>query len=53
MGFEAGAKGVMASYNAWNGVPMGVNPVLNKVVIGKWGVDVISSDGGALFLPSL
>ncbi|HEX5184248.1 MAG TPA: glycoside hydrolase family 3 C-terminal domain-containing protein [Allosphingosinicella sp.] len=45
---DAGARGVMASYNAWNGVPMAINPVLRKVVIGKWGVDVVSSDGGAV-----
>jgi beta-glucosidase len=49
MAFEdAGAKGVMASYNAWNGTPMGINPVLRDLVIGKWGVDVVSSDGGAV-----
>jgi beta-glucosidase len=45
---DAGAKGVMASYNAWNGTPMAINPVLRNVVIGKWGVDVVSSDGGAV-----
>lgn len=49
MGFEeGGARGVMASYNAWNGTPMGVNPVLRSVVIGEWGADVVSSDGGAV-----
>jgi beta-glucosidase len=51
MGFFAGgAKGVMASYNAWNGTPMTVNPILRSVVLGKWGVDVISSDNGAIRL---
>jgi len=51
MGFvDGGAKAVMASYNAWNGTPMAVNPVLRKIVIDKWGVDVISSDGGAVAL---
>lgn len=45
---QAGASGVMASYNQWNGTPMGVNPVLRSVVIGQWGVDVVSSDGGAV-----
>lgn len=44
----AGAKGVMASYNEWNGTPMSINPVLRDLVIGKWGVDVVSSDGGAV-----
>ena len=45
---DSGAKAVMASYNAWNGTPMAINPVLRKLVIGKWGVDVVSSDGGAV-----
>ena len=45
---DAGASGVMASYNAWNGVPMAVHPVLRDVVIGQWHVDVVSSDGGAI-----
>ena len=51
MGFlEGGAKAVMASYNAWNGTTMAVNPILRSIVIDKWGVDVISSDGGAVKL---
>ncbi|HXK10025.1 MAG TPA: glycoside hydrolase family 3 N-terminal domain-containing protein, partial [Vicinamibacteria bacterium] len=45
---DAGANAVMASYNAWNGTPMTVNPVLRDVLIGQWGVQVISSDGGAV-----
>ena len=49
MAFEdAGANAVMASYNAWNGTPMTLHPVLRDVLIGKWGVQVISSDGGAV-----
>ena len=51
MGFqEGGAKAVMASYNAWNGTTMAVNPILRSIVREKWGVDVISSDGGAVKL---
>jgi beta-glucosidase len=51
MGFlEGGAKGVMASYNAWNGVPMVINPVLKEIVEKQWGVEVLSSDGGAVRL---
>ncbi len=51
MGFlQGGAKGVMASYNAWNGTPMAVNPILKSIVEDKWGVDVLSSDGGAVKL---
>jgi beta-glucosidase len=49
MGFEeGGARGVMAAYNAWNGTPMGVHPLLNSLVIKQWGADVVSSDGGAI-----
>ena len=47
---DGGAKAAMASYNAWNGTPMAINPVLRSVVIDKWGADVISSDGGAVTL---
>jgi beta-glucosidase len=51
MGFlEGGAKGVMASYNAWNGTPMAINPILKSIVEKQWGVDVLSSDGGAVKL---
>jgi beta-glucosidase len=51
MGFlEGGAKGVMASYNAWNGTPMAINPILKRIVQKQWGVDVLSSDGGAVKL---
>jgi beta-glucosidase len=51
MGFlEGGAKGVMASYNAWNGTPMAINPILKSIVQKQWGVDVLSSDGGAVKL---
>src|SRR6202453_3786826 len=51
MGFtEGGAKAVMASYNAWNGTTMVVNPILKSLVRDKWGVDVIPSDGGAVKL---
>jgi beta-glucosidase len=47
---DGGAKGVMASYNAWNGSAMAVNPILKSIVREQWGVDVISSDGGAVKL---
>ena len=51
MGFlEGDAKGVMASYNAWNGTPMVINPILKSIVEKEWGVDVLSSDGGAVKL---
>ena len=47
---EGGARALMASYNAWNGTPMTINPVLRSVVRGQWGGDIISSDGGAVAL---
>jgi beta-glucosidase len=51
MGFvEGGARAVMASYNAWNGTAMAVNPILKSIVRDQWGVDVFSSDGGAVTL---
>ena len=52
MGFEeGGSRAVMASYNAWNGTPMTVNPVLKDVMIKEWGNDgLICTDGGALTL---
>jgi beta-glucosidase len=51
MGFQdGGARGVMASYNAWNGTAMAVNPILKSIVRDQWGVEVISSDGGAVHL---
>jgi beta-glucosidase len=47
---EGGAKAVMASYNAWNGTTMAVNPILRSIVMDQWGVDILSSDGGAVKL---
>jgi len=52
MGFlQGGAKSFMASYNAWNGVPMTVNPVLKTIAVKEWGTDgLISSDAMAVEL---
>lgn len=47
---DGGAKAVMASYNAWNGTAMAINPILRSILVDKWGVDIISSDGGAVTL---
>jgi len=48
---EGGSRGFMASYNAWNGVPMTVNPVLKKITRDEWGNNgIICTDGGALNL---
>jgi beta-glucosidase len=39
----------MTSYNAWNHMPMGANPVLRDVVMKDWGFDgIICTDVGAL-----
>ncbi len=50
MAIEDGhADAMMASYNAWNGTPMEVNPVLKAVVMKQWGFDgILCTDGGAL-----
>ena len=49
MAFEdGGAKAVMASYNAWNGTPMTIHPILDSILTKQWGVEVLSSDGGAV-----
>ncbi|WP_334266668.1 glycoside hydrolase family 3 C-terminal domain-containing protein [Edaphobacter sp. HDX4] len=46
---EGHAGGMMASYNAWNGTPMTVNPVLREVVRKQWGFDgILCTDGGAM-----
>jgi len=52
MGFvEGGAKSFMASYNAWNHVPMTVNPILKTLAVKEWGADgIISSDALAVEL---
>jgi beta-glucosidase len=46
---EGGASSYMASYNAWNGVPMTANPILKDIVAGEWGVNgIVSTDAGAV-----
>jgi beta-glucosidase len=48
---QGGSRAYMASYNAWNGIPMMVNPVLHDVTMEKWGQNgIICTDGGALKL---
>lgn len=50
MGIEqGGSNAFMTAYNAWNGVPMDVNPVLRDVVMKDWGFNgIICTDAGAL-----
>ena len=46
---DGGATSLMASYNAWNHVPMTVNPVIKNVAVKQWGADgIISSDATAV-----
>jgi len=48
---EGGSQAYMASYNAWNGVPMHVHPVLEEVTRKEWGhKGIITTDGGAFRL---
>ena len=45
---EGGCRAFMASYNAWNGIPMCVHPCLNEVARQEWGNNgIICTDGGA------
>ncbi len=46
---EGKAQGIMAAYNAVNGVPCAVNPFLKNVAIQDWGHDgILCTDGGAM-----
>ena len=48
---EGGSRAFMASYNAWNGVTMCVNPCLKTIARQQWGNNgIICTDGGALKL---
>jgi beta-glucosidase len=51
MGVEAGSRAYMAAYNAYNGIPCEVHPVLKDVTVEEWGNDgIICTDGGAMKL---
>ena len=44
-----GSRAYMASYNARNGIPMTVNPMLKDITMREWGQDgIICTDAGAL-----
>jgi beta-glucosidase len=46
---EGGASSYMASFNAWNSVPMTVHPILKDMVAGEWGVNgIVCTDAGAV-----
>lgn len=46
---QGGSRSMMAAYNAWNGTPMTINPILKEIVEEKWGLDgIICTDRGSL-----
>lgn len=48
---DGGSRAMMAAYNAVNGTPAHIHPMLNDVVKKEWGLDgIICSDGGGLRL---
>jgi beta-glucosidase len=48
---EGGARAYMAAYNAYNGVPCTVHPMLKEITVKEWGQDgIICTDGGAFRL---
>jgi beta-glucosidase len=48
---ESGARAMMAAYNAVNGTPAHVHPMLRQIVMREWGLDgIICTDGGGLRL---
>ncbi len=48
---DGGARAMMAAYNAVNGTPAHVHPMLREIVMKEWGLDgIICTDGGGLRL---
>jgi beta-glucosidase len=48
---EGGARAYMAAYNAHNGVPMTVNPILENITVKEWGQNgIICTDAGGMRL---
>jgi beta-glucosidase len=46
---DGGSRAYMAAYNAVNGIPMTVNPMMQKVTREQWGQDgIICTDAGAM-----
>lgn len=50
MGVKAGgSRAYMAAYNAYNGIPCTVHPILKDITVKEWGQDgIICTDAGAL-----
>jgi beta-glucosidase len=50
-GVTAGSRAFMAAYNAHNGIPMTVHPMLRDMAVKEWGQDgIICTDGGGFGL---
>ncbi len=48
---QGGARAMMAAYNAVNGTPAHVHPMLREIVMKEWGLDgILCTDGGGLRL---
>ena len=48
---DGGSRALMAAYNAVDGTPAHVHPMLRQIVMGEWGVDgILCTDGGGLRL---
>src|SRR4029078_13571460 len=48
---DGGARALMAAYNAVNGTPAHVHPMLRDIVMKEWGLDgILCTDGGGLGL---
>ena len=48
---DGGARAYMAAYNAHNGVPMTVSPILNDITVKEWGQNgIICTDAGGMRL---
>lgn len=46
---EGGSRAYMTAYNAYNGIPAHVHPVLKSVTVNEWGQNgIICTDGGGL-----
>lgn len=46
---NGGARAYMAAYNAWNGIPMTVQPILKNMTFAEWGLDgIVCTDAGGL-----
>ncbi len=48
---EGGSRAYMAAYNAYNGIPCTVHPMLKDITVNEWGQNgIICTDGGGLGL---